>query len=91
MTMRKTASEKLNHGETMAEMWDGLRDSTIPRDAPPIQIQEMRNAFYAGAFCLFNWFMAQMSEGDEPTDPDLAKVSALSDELEAYFRQARRR
>jgi hypothetical protein len=91
MSAGKTANQKIVSGETMAEMWDGFKDKTIPANAPPIQIKEMRNAFYAGGLCLFNWFLMQMDEGDEPTDPDLAKVSALNDELEAYFRQFQQR
>jgi hypothetical protein len=84
--MTKTASEKLDQGETMAEMWDGFKVKTIPPTAPPIQFTEMRHAFYAGAMCLFNWFMVQMDEGsEEPTEGDMAKVTAMNDELEAYF------
>jgi hypothetical protein len=75
-------------GETMAEMWDDLRAKTIPRDASAIQIAEMRNAFYAGAFYLFNWFMEQMGEGpEEATDADMDKLSAIEAEIAAYFKK----
>jgi hypothetical protein len=87
-----SASQKLDRGETMAVMWDGFKAATIPPDAPPIQSREMRNAFYAGALCLFNWFMVQMEPGDdEPTDADLAKVTLMDEELRAYFATQERR
>jgi hypothetical protein len=91
MSARDKASNKIDRGETMADMWDGFKDKTIPRDAPSIQVTEMRNAFYAGGLCLFNWFMVQMDEDREPTDNDMAKVSAMNAELEDYFLKFSRR
>lgn len=35
---------------TMSELWESFRSSVMADDAPPIQVQEMRRAFYAGAF-----------------------------------------
>jgi hypothetical protein len=80
------AAERIDRGQTMAEMWDGFATTVIP-DCPPgsVQHDEMKNAFYAGGLCLFNWFMVQMDEGQEPTDADLARVDAMDAEIHHWF------
>ena len=35
--------------KTIHEVWESLEAAAIPADAPDIQRQEMRRAFYAGA------------------------------------------
>lgn len=35
---------------TMREEWEDYRQRIVPKDAHPIQIQETRRAFYAGAW-----------------------------------------
>ena len=37
---------------TVANLWDSFRSVVIPSDAPPVQVQEMRRAFYAGVFAV---------------------------------------
>lgn len=81
----KTPWEKLDKGATMAEMWDGFLKATIPPTAPQVQKDEMRNAFYAGGLCFFNWMMVQMDPGEEPTDADEKRMEAMSAELHGYF------
>jgi hypothetical protein len=39
----------MSNRRLMAEQWDSFARATLPRGAPPIQRQEMRRAFYAGA------------------------------------------
>lgn len=29
--------------------WQSFQDRVVPKDAPPVQVREMRRAFYAGA------------------------------------------
>jgi hypothetical protein len=83
-----SATDKLDRGETMAVMCDGYCEATMPANASPSQVRSIHHAFYAGALCLFNWFMVQMEPGDdEPTEADLDKVTVMHDELHAYFDQ----
>lgn len=37
---------------SLAVAWASFRDRVIPKDAGPVQLQEMRRAFYAGAWAL---------------------------------------
>ena len=41
----------------MNELWTTFADLVLPDDAPQIQRQEMRRAFYAGAWGMFNFLM----------------------------------
>lgn len=34
---------------TIAQQWGAFEALVVPKDAPPVQRQEMRRAFYAGA------------------------------------------
>jgi hypothetical protein len=56
----------------------------IPRDAPEVQINEMRLAFMAGAQHLFASITATQDPGDEPTDDDLRRMDLISAELNAF-------
>lgn len=75
---------KIDNGSTMSEMWDGFRTLVLP-DVGVFQTTEMQKGFYAGALCLFNWFMIQMDEDREPTEDDLIKVSNMEKEIQEFF------
>ena len=38
---------------TLAEAWQSYATSVLPIDAPPVQVQETRRAFYAGAWAVW--------------------------------------
>jgi hypothetical protein len=62
----------------------GFRMMVIPSEAPPIQVNEMRMAFFAGAQHLFASIMAVMDTDREPTPRDLHRMSMIHEELEAF-------
>jgi hypothetical protein len=62
----------------------GFRMMVIPSEAPPIQVHEMRMAFFAGAQHLFASIMAVMDTDREPTPRDLHRMSMIHEELEAF-------
>ena len=57
----------------------------IPNDAPQIQKDEMKNAFFAGASHLFTSIMSVLEPGDDPTEKDIKRVELISEELERYL------
>lgn len=63
----------------------GLRFASIPLDAPPLQIEEMRNAFFAGAQHLFASIMSILEPGEEPTPADLQRLTNISRELDDFI------
>jgi hypothetical protein len=70
----------------LSELWQSYADHVIPPTASPIQRQETRRAFYAGATALFNGVTAGLTEGPEPREEDVRALEALSEELEAFAR-----
>jgi hypothetical protein len=72
-------------GKIIEAGWIGLRAMAVPADAPAIQIEEMRNAFFAGAQHLYACIMRTMDPGEEPTDADMARLDKIHDELQAFM------
>jgi hypothetical protein len=65
----------------MAEQWDKFARAVMPAGVSPLQKQEMRRAFYAGAeSILFRVIMAFAPETD-PTAGDLQIMTDLHQEL----------
>lgn len=56
----------------------------IPKDAPAIQLSEMRLAFMAGAEHVFSSIMAILDEGADPTDADLRRMDLIHRELDEW-------
>jgi hypothetical protein len=75
----------IEQGKIIEAGWLGLRAMTLPPDAPPIQIDEMRSCFFAGAQHLFACIMRTLDPGEEPTDADMARLDKIHDELQAFI------
>ena len=56
----------------------------IAKDAPPVQLSEMRLAFMAGAEHVFSSIMNMLDEGAEPTDADLRRMDLIHKEIEEW-------
>lgn len=61
----------------IAVAWLMYMDSVVPKDAPPIQIQECKRAFFAGAWAAFQTSVSL------PDDEDAAgrRLQWIQDEL----------
>jgi hypothetical protein len=70
--------------ETIAESFDTYRRAVIPIDAPAVQVEECRRAFYAGAYFLL--LNIAYNIGDESTDEEagIQQLEALKAECEAF-------
>jgi len=80
----------VDKGQIIEAGWIGLKMLTIPEDASSTQIEEMRNAFFAGAQHVFGSIMGMLEAGTEPTDKDLRRMSLLNDELNQFLEQFKR-
>ncbi len=68
--------------------WKDYEAKVVPADAPPIQRQESRRAFYAGAQALMGEILGRFNSiADEVTQADIQFMDALNAELEG-FKQA---
>lgn len=71
--------------KTLASEWAKFKRLIVPKDAPEVQIVETRRAFYAGANSMTLCIMAASSDpGDDPTEADISRMSALYAEIEAF-------
>lgn len=67
-----------------------MRHAVLPKDAPEIQVREMRKAFMSGAQHLFASILSFMDEDREPTANDLRRMEMVSVELEAFVDELKR-
>jgi hypothetical protein len=75
-----TAATKL---ETVDETWLTYMDQVIPRDAPQVQIQECKRAFYAGAAAMF-YNSAAIGNDDVTEDRAVAHLEQVGAELKRF-------
>jgi hypothetical protein len=76
-----------DRGKLIEAGWVAMRFMVIPDDAPAVQVEEMRKAFFGGAQHLFASIMSILEPGTEPTDNDLARLGLIHDELEEFVAQ----
>lgn len=66
--------------------WRTYVERVVPKGAPPVQIQESRRAFYAGAQGLLSLIMGHLDPDENPTDADLKFMDGLHEELQQFMR-----
>ncbi len=67
---------------TAQQSWEEYRAATMPKNAPPVQVAETRQAFYAGCLATFQ-LMVAYSEYDEDTAAQM--LDTLSEEVADFF------
>lgn len=72
-------------------LWLTYRE-ILPKDAGPVQMQETKKAFFAGAAALFDAAMGPLfDEGhEEVTEGDERRIAEIQLELEAFGRSGGR-
>jgi len=75
--------------EIIKTAWESYQAHVVSPNAGATQIVETRSAFYTGAAVLFMTLTTTpvLSEGDEPTEGDLAMMQSIQDEIDAYGAQ----
>jgi len=66
--------------------WLGFRSIAVPPDAGPEQIADMRGAFFAGAYHVWQVLNSVLDPGVEPTDDDARRMERIDDELRRFAR-----
>jgi hypothetical protein len=66
------------------EQWNEFVRMTLRPDAPAIQKQEMRRAFYGGAHMILFRLLGELSAGDETTPADLEAMMDIQRELREF-------
>ena len=70
----------------VAEAWQSFEEGVLPRNCSDVQRQEMRRAFFAGAFATLDTISAAMSNEDEMTSDDEQVMIDLAEERKEYLR-----
>lgn len=83
--LQRLSRELIAQGKLIEAGWIGLRLAAVPPDAPTVQLEEMRNAFFAGAQHLFSCIMTILEQGEGPTDADLAAMDQIDAELKTFI------
>jgi hypothetical protein len=84
---QKLTKELINKGQLIQAGWVGFRYSAIPENAPDFQVEDMRNAFFAGSQHLFASIVTILDPGDEPTENDTKVLDSIHSELMAFFKE----
>jgi hypothetical protein len=87
----KLQKQLADEGKLAEAGWIGFRLAVVPKDAPPIQLSEMKMAFMAGAMHVFTALMGVLDEGTQETEADLRRMDLLHKELEAFGAQFKER
>ena len=74
-----------DEGKIIELGWLSLRAQVIPKDAPQTQLDEMRQAFFAGAQHLFGSIMTMLDPDSEPTERDLRRMGSIDRELQSFI------
>jgi hypothetical protein len=78
-------SRKLTDDGKLIEVgWRAMHLLVLPPNSPPVQVDEMRKAFFMGAQHLFASITSIMEEGVEPTEKDFDRMTLIHNELEAF-------
>lgn len=83
--LERLSRELTGKGKLIEAGWIGLRVACELEDAPAIQLEEMRNAFFAGAQHLFSSIMTILEPDAEPTEKDLERMDLIDKELRAFI------
>jgi hypothetical protein len=71
---------------TIFDKWAGFEAIVIPQDAPPIQTQEMRRAFYAGAASMLG-LLYDISDEGVSDEAGSAMMEGWRDECDLFIQQ----
>lgn len=74
----------MNKVQTVAESFAGYQADVIPADAPRIQVEECRRAFYAGVYFMLMNLQGYMAEEDTPEEVGIAILEAIQHECETF-------
>lgn len=83
----RLTKELVDKGQIIEAGWVSLRLMALPPDTCKVQIDEMRNAFFAGAQHLFASLMSSLEEDAEPTEADLRRMDLIEEELEGFIKE----
>lgn len=89
MTIEELTKKLADEGNLIEAGWVALKFATL-KDAPEIQVKEMRKAYFAGAAHLFSSILSFLEEDENCTGKDLHRMEMIHVELKAFEDALRR-
>lgn len=83
--LERLSRDLTDQGKLIEAGWIGLRIAAIPPDASATQLDEMRNAFFAGAQHLFGSIMVVLDPAIKPTERDVERMALIARELRGFL------
>jgi hypothetical protein len=80
-----------DEGKLVEAGWVGLKLAVLPPNAPDIQLDEMRMAFFAGAQHLFGSMMGMLDAGEDATEGDVNRMDLINAELQQFIKDFKAR
>jgi hypothetical protein len=80
------ADECCKQGRLIEAGWIGMRLACVPADAPQVQLDEMRMAFFAGAQHLFGSLSNIIDPEQDVTDADMVRMEKIDLELRQFIK-----
>lgn len=77
--------------QRLLEEWNSYMKAVFPNGRPtdPIQLQETRRAFYAGALAIFSRILRDLTPSAEPEPQDLTMMDDIKNELDAFYEKVK--
>jgi hypothetical protein len=84
--LERLSRELADAGKLIEAGWIGYRLGVLPDNAPPVQLEECKMAFFAGSQHLFHSLITIMdpTHDSEPTPGDLRKMDLIDKELREF-------
>jgi hypothetical protein len=79
------SKQLVDKGMLIEAGWTSLRMMILPDNTPAIQLEMMRDAFFAGAQHLFGTVANILDDDREPTDADMRRMDQINDELKRFI------
>jgi hypothetical protein len=86
----KITAEWADKGQVVEGGWRAFLAVGMDKKAPPMQIEEMRKAYFLGAQHLFASVLNMLGPGSEPTEKEMRRMDLLRHEMERFVLEMRR-
>jgi hypothetical protein len=70
--------------KTLDKLWTEYR-KILPQNASPVQVNETKKAFYAGAYSILTAMVSQVGDEEDATDEDMDMVGGFFEEAEQFL------
>ena len=85
--VERITRDLMSKGRLIEAGWIGFRYAAVPLSAHPVQVEEMRNAFFAGTQHLFASMTGAFDPDGDATADDVNKLYMIRDELNNFMQE----